>query len=72
MFEACSKLEIITTAPREGQENYCYLYDKALYMHVGRTEREILSWIPEKEDRYGGDKGRHYEDWVLFYSSNKC
>ena len=72
VFEACSKLEIITTAPREGQENYCYLYDKALYMHVGRTEREILSWIPEKEDRYGGDKGRHYEDWVLFYSSNKC
>ena len=48
VFEACSKLEIITTAPREGQENYCYLYDKALYMHVGRTEREILSWIPEK------------------------
>ena len=40
VFEACSKLEIITTAPREGQENYCYLYDKALYMHVGRTERE--------------------------------
>jgi len=49
VFEACSKLEIITTAPREGQENYCYLYDKALYMHVGRTEREILSWIPEKK-----------------------
>ena len=48
VFEACSKLEIITTAPREGHENYCYLYDKALYMHVGRTEREILSWIPEK------------------------
>ena len=40
VFEACPKLEIITTAPREGQENYCYLYDKALYMHVGRTERE--------------------------------
>ena len=40
VFEACSKLEIITTAPREGQENYCYLYDKALYMHVGRTERD--------------------------------
>ena len=49
VFEACSKLEIITTAPREGQENYCYLYDKALYMHVGRTEREILSWLPEKK-----------------------
>ena len=49
VFEACSKLEIITTAPREGQENYCYLYDKALYMHVGRTEIEILSWIPEKK-----------------------
>lgn len=49
VFEACSKLEIITTAPRKGQENYCYLYDKALYMHVGRTEREILSWIPEKK-----------------------
>ena len=49
VFEACSKLEIITTAQREGQENYCYLYDKALYMHVGRTEREILSWIPEKK-----------------------
>ena len=49
VFEACSKLEIITTAPREGQENYCYLYDKALYMHVDRTEREILSWIPEKK-----------------------
>ena len=49
VFEACSKLEIITTAPREGQENYCYLYDRALYMHVGRTEREILSWIPEKK-----------------------
>lgn len=49
VFESCSKLEIITTAPREGQENYCYLYDKALYMHVGRTEREILSWIPEKK-----------------------
>ena len=49
VFEACSKLEIITTAPREGQENYCYLYDEALYMHVGRTEREILSWIPEKK-----------------------
>ena len=40
VFEACSKLEIITTAPREGQENYCYLYDKVLYMHVGRTERD--------------------------------
>ena len=40
VFEACSKLEIITTALREGQENYCYLYDKALYMHVGRTERD--------------------------------
>ena len=49
VFTGCSKLEIITTAPREGQENYCYLYDKALYMHVGRTEREILSWIPEKK-----------------------
>ena len=49
VFEGCSKLEITTTVPREGQENYCYLYDKALYMHVGRTEREILSWIPEKK-----------------------
>lgn len=40
VFEGCSKLEITTTVPREGQENYCYLYDKALYMHVGRTERD--------------------------------
>ena len=40
VFTGCSKLEITTTAPREGQENYCYLYDEALYMHVGRTERE--------------------------------
>ena len=49
VFTGCSKLEITTTAPREGQENHYYLYDKALYMHVGRTEREILSWIPEKK-----------------------
>ena len=49
VFTGCSKLEIITTAPREGQEDYCYLYDEALYMHIGRTEREILSWIPEKK-----------------------
>ena len=49
VFEGCSKLEIITTAPREGQENYYYLHDGALYMHVGRTKREILSWIPEKK-----------------------
>lgn len=49
VFEGCSKLEITTTVPREGQENYCYLYDEALYMHIGRTEREILSWIPEKK-----------------------
>lgn len=40
VFEGCSKLEITTTVPREGQENYCYLYDEALYMHIGRTERE--------------------------------
>ena len=49
VFEGCSKLEITTTAPREGQEDYCYLYDEALYMHMGRTGREILSWIPEKK-----------------------
>lgn len=49
VFTGCSKLEITTTAPREGQENHYYLYDEALYMHVGRTEREILSWIPEKK-----------------------
>ena len=49
VFTGCSKLEIITTAPREGQENHYYLYDEALYMHMGRTEREILSWIPEKK-----------------------
>ena len=49
VFEGCSKLEITTTVPREGQENYCYLYDEALYMHIGRTGREILSWIPEKK-----------------------
>ena len=49
VFEACSKLEITTTAPREGQEDYCYLHDGALYMHMGRTGREILSWIPEKK-----------------------
>ena len=49
VFEACSKLEIITTAPREGQENYYYLYDEALYMHMNRMKREILSWIPEKK-----------------------
>ena len=49
VFTGCSKLEITTTAPREGQENYCYLYDGALYMHMGRTKREILRWIPEKK-----------------------
>ena len=49
VFTGCSKLEIITTAPREGQENYYYLHDGALYMHMGRREREILSWIPEKK-----------------------
>lgn len=49
VFTGCSKLEITTTAPREGQENHYYLYDEALYMHVGRREREILSWIPEKK-----------------------
>ena len=49
VFEGCSKLEITTTAPREGQEDYCYLHDGALYMHKGRTKREILSWIPEKK-----------------------
>ena len=37
VFEGCSKLEITTTAPREGQEDYCYLHDGALYMHMGRT-----------------------------------
>ena len=49
VFTGCSKLEITTTAPREGQEDYCYLHDGALYMHKGRTKREILSWIPEKK-----------------------
>ena len=49
VFTGCSKLEIITTAPREGQENHYYLYDEALYMHMNRTKREILSWIPEKK-----------------------
>ena len=49
VFTGCSKLEIITTAPREGQENYYYLHDGALYIHVGRIVREILSWIPEKK-----------------------
>ena len=49
VFEASSKLEITTTAPREGQEDYCYLYDGALYMHMNRMKREILSWIPEKK-----------------------
>ena len=39
VFTGCSKLEITTTAPREGQENHYYLYDEALYMHVGRRER---------------------------------
>ena len=49
VFTGCSKLEIITTAPREGQEDYYYLYDEALYMHINREKREILSWIPEKK-----------------------
>ena len=49
VFTGCSKLEIITTAPREGQEDYCYLHDGALYMHKNRMKREILSWIPEKK-----------------------
>ena len=49
VFEGCSKLEITTTAPREGQENYCYLYDGALYMHIGREKTEMLRWIPEKK-----------------------
>ncbi len=49
VFTGCSKLEITTTAPREGQEDYCYLYGEALYMHMRRTKREILSWIPEKK-----------------------
>ena len=49
VFTGCSKLEIITTAPREGQENYYYLHDGALYIHEGRIVREILSWIPEKK-----------------------
>ena len=49
VFTGCSKLEIITTAPREGQEDYYYLYDEALYMHINRKKREILSWIPEKK-----------------------
>ena len=40
VFTGCSKLEITTTAPREGQENHYYLYDEALYMHVGRRERD--------------------------------
>ena len=49
VFTGCSKLEIITTAPREGQEIYYYLHDGALYMHMNRKKREILSWIPEKK-----------------------
>ena len=49
VFTGCSKLEIITTAPREGQEDYYYLHDGALYMHMNRKKREILSWIPEKK-----------------------
>ena len=49
VFTGCSKLEIITTAPREGQEDYYYLYDEALYMHINWGKREILSWIPEKK-----------------------
>lgn len=49
VYTGCSKLEIITTAPREGQEDYCYLYDGALYMHMNRMKRESLSWIPEKK-----------------------
>ena len=49
VFTGCSKLEIITTAPREGQEDYYYLYDEALYMHINREKREILSWVPEKK-----------------------
>ena len=49
VFTGCSKLEIITTAPREGQEDYYYLYDEALYMHINQGKREILSWIPEKK-----------------------
>ena len=49
VFTGCSKLEITTTAPREGQEDYCYLYDGALYMRMNRMKREILSWIPEKK-----------------------
>ena len=49
VFTGCSKLEIITTAPREGQEDYFYLHDGALYMHMNRMKREILSWIPEKK-----------------------
>ena len=49
VFTGCSKLEIITTAPREGQEDYYYLHDGALYKHEGRIVREILSWIPEKK-----------------------
>ncbi len=49
VFEACSKLEIITTAPKEGQEFYHYVYDGALYMHIGREKTEMLRWIPEKK-----------------------
>ena len=49
VFTGCSKLEIITTTPREGQEDYYYLYDEALYMHINQGKREILSWIPEKK-----------------------
>ena len=41
VFEACSKLEIITTAPREGQENHYYLYDEALYMHMNRKRERF-------------------------------
>ena len=49
VFTGCSKLEITTAAPREGQEDYYYLYDEALYVHKNRMKREILSWIPEKK-----------------------
>ena len=49
VFTGCSKLEITATAPKEGQEFYHYVYDGALYMHIGREKTEKLRWIPEKK-----------------------
>ena len=49
VFTGSSKLEITATAPKEGQEFYHYVYDGALYMHIGREKTEKLRWIPEKK-----------------------